>query len=500
MAIAVAVCGCASLPERLPPPIEHAAAPALVGPLHDCAARIAAQVGGAATAHWLLDRADAALNARLALADSAVATLDVQYFVWQNDASGALLALRLLDAADRGVKVRLLLDDFGVSKIDAMVASLDAHPSIDVRVFNPWASRETLVGFTFEFLSRPKTLNRRMHNKSFIADGRFAIIGGRNIGDRYFGLYEPFVEDDLDVLVAGGLVADVSASFDEFWNSPATYPVALLDKSQERLDVATAEARFAANVASAASRLEAFPARATDWSNFLDRLATTYVAGPAVLYGDSPDVANPDRVRLYPRYKELVASAQHEVLISSPYFIPDAEFRELIRTLVARGVRVAIVTNSLATNNHVVAHTGYKRWRRDVLRAGAELYELRIDAAATSRYVTPPTMGRALALHAKAFVVDGRRVFIGSPNVDRRSMELNTEIGVAADSEDLAREVAALLERDMAPENAWRVTMDADGWLTWSSGERTVTRQPATGFTQRAMEFLLNLLPLKDQS
>jgi len=499
-AIAIAVCGCASLPERPAPAVEHAEAPALAGPLHDYSARIVAEIGATATAHWLLDRPDAALNARLALADSAVATLDVQYFIWQNDASGALLALRLLAAADRGVKVRLLLDDFGVSKNGAMVAGLDAHPGIEVRVFNPWASRDSMVGFTVEFLARTKTLNRRMHNKTFVADGRFAIVGGRNIGDRYFGLYDPFVEDDLDLLVAGALVPDVSATFDEFWNSASAYPVALLGGARERVDVASAEARFAESVAAAGPRLTAFRPRGADWADFLERLATTYAAGEATVLADSPDIASPEETRLYPRFKELVASAQHEVLISSPYFIPDAEFRALIGTLVARGVRVAIVTNSLATNNHVVAHTGYKRWRRDVLRAGAELYELRFDAAAKNLHTIPPTMSRAVGLHTKAVVVDRKRAFVGSPNVDPRSMEINTEIGVAADSEDLARELAELLERDMAPDNAWRVTMDAEGWLTWSSGAQTVTRQPATGFTQRAAEFLLNLLPLKDQS
>ena len=498
--IALATCGgCASLPDRPPPAPELAASPASTGPLHDYAARIAAQIDEASTAHWLLERADDALNARLALADEAVATLDVQYFVWQNDASGSLLALRLLEAADRGVKVRLLLDDFGVSKSGALVSGLDAHPGIEVRVFNPWASRDSLVGLTLEFLARAKRLNRRMHNKVLIADGCFAVVGGRNIGDRYFGLYEPFAEDDLDVLVAGPVVADIGASFDEFWNSTASYQVALLDKSRQPAEVSAAADRLAANTAAAAPRLEAFPPRATDWTSYLDGLSTTYASGPAELYADSPDGANPDRARLYPRLKELVASAQSEVLISSPYFIPDAEFRELTKTLVARGVRVAIVTNSLATNNHVVAHTGYEHWRRDVLSAGAELYELRIDAAATSQYVTPPTLSRSLGLHAKAMVIDRRRAFIGSPNVDPRSLQINTEIGVAAESEDLARKLAALLERDMAPENAWRVTMDGESSLKWSSGAGTVTRQPATGFAQRAEEFLLNLLPLKEQ-
>jgi putative cardiolipin synthase len=172
----------------------------------------------------------------------------------------------------------------------------------------------------------------------------------------------------------------------------------------------------------------------------------------------------------------------------------------LLTELVGRGVRVVIVTNSLATNNHIVAHTGYRRWRRAVLGAGVELYELRADAAALSYYVTPPVASDHLGLHTKALVVDRKRAFVGSPNVDPRSMELNTEIGVLGESEEFAARVAALIERDIAPDNAWRVRMDDEGWLTWSTDDRVVRRQPAKGFRQRAIEFLLNLLPLKNQA
>jgi putative cardiolipin synthase len=336
-----------------------------------------------------------------------------------------------------------------------------------------------------------------MHNKVYIADGRFAVVGGRNIGDRYFGIYEPLVEDDLDELVAGAVVVDLSASFDEFWNGPSTYPVALLDPRPAD-QTANASAQFAETVAAAGPRLAAFSVTPIDWTAFFDRLLTTFDAGPAVLLHDAADPADP-RGRLYPHLKELIASASHEVLISSPYFIPDADFCELIRTLVARGVRVAIVTNSLASNHHVVAHTGYKHWRREVLSAGAELYELRVDAAVRDEYSTPPTRAAAVGLHAKAVVVDGRLAFVGSPNLDPRSLVINTEIGVKTDSECFARAVAALIMRDMSPENAWRVTTDAEGSLIWSSGAGVVKRQPATGFAQRAVEFLLNLLPLKDQ-
>jgi putative cardiolipin synthase len=163
-------------------------------------------------------------------------------------------------------------------------------------------------------------------------------------------------------------------------------------------------------------------------------------------------------------------------------------------------VRVVVLTNSLSTNNHVVAHTGYRRWRREVLASGVELYELRADAEALSLYVTQPANAGQLGLHTKAVVVDGERAFVGSPNVDPRSMVLNTEIGVVGDGPVFAARVAALFERDIAPANAWRVTMDDEGWLRWTNGDEVVRRQPAQGFRQRMVEFLLNLLPIKDQA
>ena len=187
-------------------------------------------------------------------------------------------------------------------------------------------------------------------------------------------------------------------------------------------------------------------------------------------------------------------------MISSPYFIPDDEFRALLRDLVARGVRVVVVTNSLATNNHVVAHTGYRRFRREVLAAGVELYELRADAEALSLYVTPPAKAERLGLHTKAVVVDRERAFVGSPNVDPRSMVLNTEIGVIGHGPVFAARVAAIFERDIAPANAWRVTMDEEGWLTWTSDDDVLRRQPAQGFRHRVVDLLLNLLPIKDQA
>jgi putative cardiolipin synthase len=498
---ALAVAGCGALPSRDSVTREDALPAARYGSLADFAGRIEAMLGAGESAHWLLDRNQLALTARLAMIDEAAVTLDIQYFIWQSDATGHLVAERVLAAADRGVRVRVLMDDFGVAGKGADVLKLDAHPGIAVRVFNPWKLRGSRFGTATEFLTRTYTLNRRMHNKTLIADGRFAILGGRNIGDRYFGIYEGFVQNDLDILMAGPMATAVSGTFDDFWNSEHSFPIASFardDRPRQPLEVTREEMH--ATVTAQAEALRPFTLEPTDWSAYLEQLVDTFAPAKSELLWESPDILNETRPRVYAGYKELVASARSEVLISSPYLIPDEEFMEILRGLQARGVRVVIVTNSLETNNHVVAHTGYRRLRRDVLAAGVELYELRADAEAVSYYVTPPAMTGGLGLHTKAIVIDRQRAFVGSPNIDPRSMVLNTEIGVVGDGTELAARVAALIDRDIAPQNSWRVTMDEEGWLTWSNAERVVQRQPAKGFVQRAMEFLLNLLPLKNQA
>jgi putative cardiolipin synthase len=488
------------LPERVAAH-EEALPAAQYGSLADIAVRVEAMLASGESAHWLLDRNQLALQARLALADEAAVSLDVQYFVWQSDASGHLVADRMLHAADRGVRVRILVDDFGVSGKGGDVLKLEAHPNIEVRTFNPWRTRGNRLGTAAEFLTRAYVLNRRMHNKAFIADGRFAVLGGRNIGDRYFGIYERFVQNDLDVMVAGPAARDVAATFDDYWNSEHSYRIASFEYDQRpRSPLATTREEMHFSIEGNAASLAEFPPEPADWSAYLEELVTAFAPARSEVLWESPDILDESRPRLYGDFKALVASARSEVLISSPYFIPDAEFRGLLRELVERGVRVVVVTNSLATNNHVVAHTGYRRWRRDVLAAGVELYELRSDAEALSLYVTPPATAERLGLHTKAVVVDRERAFVGSPNVDPRSMVLNTELGVVGDGRQFTARVAAVIERDMAPANAWRVTMDDEGWLRWTNGDEVVRRQPAQGFRQRMVEFLLNLLPIKNQA
>jgi putative cardiolipin synthase len=498
--VGLGVTGCSPLPQRSVSARDDALPVAEYGSLAAIAGRIEAMLAAGESALWLLDRNHTALTARLALIDEAAISLDLQYFIWQSDASGHLVADRVLHAADRGVRVRILMDDFGVAGRGGDVLKLDAHPNVEVRVFNPWARRGSRFHTATEFIVRP-LLNRRMHNKAFIADGRFAVLGGRNIGDRYFGIYEPFVQNDLDVLVAGPAARAVTVTFDAYWNSAHSFTIALFARDRRpRRPVAETSEELHASIGARAWMLEQFTVEPTDWSAYLEDLVDTFSAARSTLLWESPDIDDPERPRLYEDFKTFVASAQREVLISSPYFIPDADFRKLLHELGARGVRIVIVTNSLATNNHVVAHTGYRRWRREVLAAGAELYELRADAKAIESYVTPPATPARLGLHTKAVVVDGERAFVGSPNVDPRSMELNTEIGLIGEGREFAGRVAALIERDIAAENSWRVTMDEEGWLRWTSGDEVLRRQPAQGFLQRVVEFLLNLLPLKNQA
>jgi putative cardiolipin synthase len=467
--------------------------------LAEQAARIAGRLSPGESAHWLLDGNAYALDIRLAFADAATRTLDVQYFIWQGDASGTLLAKRLLAAADRGVAVRLLLDDFGIISKPSELVQLEAHERISVRTFNPWAARGLRAAKAAEYLRRASVLNHRMHNKTFIADGAFAILGGRNIGDRYFGIYEPFVQNDLDLLTAGPLADEIAGSFEAFWDSRHSYPVALLHRPHSFVPLADTRRKLDADLSAYAHVLSSFPLAPTEWDALLGDLGETLAAGRSELYVDSPAIEDDERPRLYDRLKRLIASARNEVLISSPYFVPDEGIIEIVRRLRERGVRVAIITNSLATNNHIVAHTGYRRWRRDVLAAGAELYELRADAEVLDLYRTDPVEAATIGLHTKAVVVDGRTAFIGSSNIDPRSMIHNTEVAAVTQSASLSRELAALIERDMQPENAWRVTLDSDGWLTWSSGAEELYRQPARGFGQRVLEFFLSLLPLKNQ-
>lgn len=496
---AVLLCGCALAPLEHRSGTDTPVPPSRYGVLQEYGDRIQSELDPEESAYWLVDTADFALSSRLALVDEATSTLDIQYFIWEPDASGRLLFRRLIHAADRGVRVRLLIDDLTVAGKDDEYAALDNHPLIEVRTFNPWASRSR-PGRVVEFIFQGDRLNHRMHIKTVLADGRFAIIGGRNIGNRYFGLYDRFVQNDLDIMAAGPIVGEVQQSFRDYWNSARSYPIAeLATRRKRREQIDEHLPRFERDYLSERERFAGVSLEPADWRDYFDGLARTFAAGAGTLEYDLPTIDESLPEQIYAPFVDLVASAREELILATAYFVPEPEFVGLLRDLVERGVRVVVLTNSLASNNHTVAHTGYKRWRRRLLEAGAELYEARTQADSLRFYARPPTEPGMLGFHSKAVVVDRRWSFVGSPNIDPRSMRLNTEIGMFVDSEPLAAELAALLERDIAPNNAWRVTMTADGDLRWTGNPSTLKRQPARGFVQRLAEFLVNLLPIKKQ-
>ena len=449
-----------------------------------------------------LFRNDDAMRWRLLLADMAEETLDIQYFIWKGDASGDLLLDRVIKAADRGVRVRILVDDIYVIGADRSVAALSQHPQIEIRLFNPMEGRSssTLL-FVLEYLGSFKQLNHRMHNKLIVADNRFAIVGGRNIGNEYFGLNPKQNFTDFDVLAVGPVAKKVSASFDIYWNNQWAYPgEALLQNYKDRDLLPELRAELQDQLVKNERLLVEFQQQNEDWNKLLSKLARDLDAGTATVIYDEPlvgEVIPP--VQLVETLGELAVNAQRELLISTPYFIPHEDFYQAVPDLISRGVRVVILTNSLGSTNHPIVHSGYKKHRKKVIEMGVELFEMRHDANARGKFDTPPVQSKAFGLHAKYIVIDRKVTFVGSLNLDPRSIYINTEMGLIIDSTDLAEAVAEEFEEEMKPENSWQVLLDDKDRLFWKSGDKVIHREPARTFWQRFQSGFFGLFSLDDQ-
>jgi putative cardiolipin synthase len=334
-----------------------------------------------------------------------------------------------------------------------------------------------------------------MHNKQMVADNRVAIIGGRNIGDEYFGLDDEFGFHDLDVLGVGPIARQASAVFDRYWNSDWVRGI-----PRQPSDAATAAPSQAEQAAFA--RLEADPRarRILDgrrsWADELGTLPSLLLPGRSVVHADSPSRAADVRNHMPDAFRALLLGAKREVLIANAYVIPDAVFVDDLRTLRARGVDVRILTNSLASHDVPAVNSHYERWRIPLIEAGSKLHELRHDAAVQAQLVDiAPVRGGFVGLHTKAMVIDRRRSFVGSMNLDPRSEIINAEMGVLIDSEPLAQALSAQIERDMNGANSWRVERAADGSLRWTSDAGTLTRQPARSAWQRVENLFFKLFP-----
>jgi putative cardiolipin synthase len=465
--------------------------PATSGVLAEIGASVANSQGPGQSGFWLLDRSADALTWRLALIDSASSSLDVLYYLWYGDNSGRLLIKRILRAADRGVKVRLLIDDLLMIGNEKTLVGLDQHPNLQLRLFNP--KRQRKLGAVVSFLANFNQMNSRMHDKLMIADNNAAILGGRNIGDQYFGLSNRFNFHDLDVLGFGPVARQSSEMFDNFWNSSWVVSASLLQAQADEEFMAKSRERLF-NDLQASDVLTNYSIEPQDWTEELTELARVLHYGSSEVIYDR--IENGEIVRgMTDSVGQLLRSAENEINLFNAYIIPDQDFIDGLGALTGKGIHVRILTNSLASHDVPAVNAHYKKWRKPIIETGAELYELRSDPAISIRIDTPPAVSKSSGFHSKAFVVDGRKVFIGSMNFDPRSANINTEMGVTIDSPGLGEEIVRLANRDMAPENAWRVMLDEQDSLIWVNSDETVTRQPAKNAWQRVLDFFFGILP-----
>jgi len=447
-----------------------------------------------------VDGGDEAFDARLALIAAAESSIDAQSYLWHEDASGALLLERLLDAADRGVRVRLLIDGFKVED-EALDRGLDAHPNLELRVFNPTLHRAGLWR-VLEIAEHLDRFDHRMHNKVLIADGAVALTGGRNVGDEYLGLGSAFDFRDFELLAAGPVVDELEATFDAFWNAELSLPVRPPGDGEGGAARELAEARATLSALHGGDRrLERRRALSREtWIAALERARGAMVRGRARVLHDSADVLDDGATGLMAEAFEAALRADHgDVLIVTAYLVPDADFIESIRQHVAEGHRVRILTNSMLTTNQPLAHAYYQESRRVLLEAGAELFELRPDAFAHARNRSPGSRGRFLGLHAKSAVIGADHVLVGSMNVDPRSMVLNTEMGVLVESRELADMIERRLRTDIAAWNAWEVQLGPEGRLSWVAGDEVLTTEPSPGAWSRFKSWMIGVLPLRGE-
>lgn len=448
-----------------------------------------------------------AFVARAMLIESAGKTLDVQYYSIQDDTVGKLLVQRLLAAADRGVRVRVLIDDIYANRSDKVLRLLQAHPQIEVRLFNPWKQR-TLIGRAFESVVRVSRLNHRMHNKLLVADNAVAILGGRNIGDEYFNLNDDLDFRDIDVLAAGPVVGEASQSFDHFWNSDWVRAIKSRDNT-------AAMARLRQQLDEHLQKMAASPyARAltnTAVARALREQGAGMVYAPAQVLADLPEKvvksqksAYRDNSTLLAQLEKVMPRPQHSLWISSPYFVPGSDGSEALGAMVQRGVDVRVLTNSLVANDVPLVHSGYAPYRENLLRAGVKVFELKRNPD------QPEPVGRRrlfasahASLHAKAFVMDDETLVVGSANLDPRSLLHNTEIALVIRSRELAGQLSAWYRNVTLPDASYALGLDEQGRLRWYeevNGESRVwTREPEASWWERSKSRIISWLPIRSQ-
>lgn len=437
-----------------------------------------------------------ALGARLRLIEAAESSIDIKTFLIKPDMAGALIWLELYEAAERGVRVRLLFDDVFTTARDDQIATLDAHPNVEIRAFNPLSRR---IPYVANFLLDFSRVNRRMHNKAMIVDGSFAILGGRNIADEYYQIGTDHEFADFDLLMVGQATQSVSQAFDTFWNDYWSLPLADIAKGDSE-PLRHALALFRQEASTNATKVYR---KAVD-SDFLQSLVDGEIP---VHHGDASIVVDDiAKLRLPPgagptlvadAFYAALDDAKSDVVVMTPYFVPGEDGAKAIAALAKRGVRVQVVTNSLASNNHAYVHGGYAKYRRQLLAAGAEFYEVRADAPKVVLGLDTP-----LTMHTKLALIDAETIFAGSTNIDPRSFLQNTEISVIIDSKSLAENILDRVEAAKAA-YTFSVKVGPQGEEVWyyngHEGTQTFDAEPGAGFVARVVAWVAGWLPVEDQ-
>jgi putative cardiolipin synthase len=477
--------GCVGLPRH----VEKIRSEALPDPEITSLGRIVAAEEGARNLSGirLLTSGEEALADLISLADHAERTLDIQYYIIHQDDSARILLHHLRLAADRGVRVRVLVDDLNTAGEDRRFMHLGQHANVEVRVFNPFpGGRSAIWTRLLASVNDIPRINHRMHNKLFVADNALAITGGRNIGDQYFTRDEHSNFIDLDVVAAGAIVPELSASFDAFWNSKYAYPIASV--------AAPVNAEPASPLP-----MEGSAASANWLEHELESGSVNLTWVPATVLADRPakiasDTSPEEEVTISNSIAALMRSATQELIVISAYFVPGQDGVAMMRDLVSRGVHIRILTNSLASTDSPLVHTGYSRYRAALLKLGVELSEVR-PKLGQKRARFHPFRGSSASLHAKALVIDQKMVFIGSLNMDARSAHTNSELGLVMRSAEIARQVTSLLD-DISADGSYKLRLvDHSNRVEWTSGEpgseKTWYTDPETTRLQR---FMLKIL------
>ncbi|ENN6006936.1 phospholipase D family protein [Acinetobacter baumannii] len=507
---AVALTGCSTLPKHSPEPIQYArdidtsqtSLSKIITPLREKNPNL--------TGYHLLNDPLEALAARLRLIDKAEKTLDLQYYIWDNDKVGALALHAIIRAADRGVKVRLLIDDNNAKKMEGVLLALSQHKNIEVKLFNPYRFRKYRA---MDMILDLKRINRRMHNKSFIADNQVALIGGRNMTNQYYNVSDSYHFSDVDVMLVGAAVDDIVNSFDDYWNHEYAYSVqSIVSAQQHRLRYESLKQQLDAHYQQATvQNFLDLTSRSHAFDKWLDRnIKFDWVKAEVVK--DSPDKIRSKAKKEEHLNFQLInhlEKPESNVDLISAYFIPEKQGAKILSTLAKEGVEVRVLTNSFKANDVAVVHAFYGKYRKELLKNGVQLYEFlptpdkrdlnkNTDELATKAKVNMKGLSRS-SLHTKLMALD-EQVFIGSFNFDPRSAYLNTEIGVILDSPSLAKTIHHTMDENLN-KYAYKLKLDPNNHIYWQQetpkGPVIYKKEPEMKWWQKAGMKLLSWLPLE---